>query len=41
VLSIKHGVKTVFVQDFGCKKLNWIVGCTINDPEVFEFINNL
>jgi len=40
-LSVKHGVKTVFVQDFGCKKLSWIIGCTINDPEVFEFINNL
>jgi hypothetical protein len=40
-LSVKHGVKNVFVQDFGCEKLSWVVGCTINDPEVFEFINNL
>lgn len=40
-LSKKHGVKTVFVQDFGMKKYKWIIGCTINDVAVFEYINNL
>jgi len=40
-LSAKHGVKSVFVQDFGCKDLSWVIGCTIDDPEVFDFINGL
>ena len=40
-LSKKHGVKTVFVQDFGMKTFKWIIGCSINDTAVFEYINNL
>jgi hypothetical protein len=40
-LRKKHNTDTVIVQDLGCKKFSWIVSCTINDPEVFEYINNL
>jgi hypothetical protein len=40
-LTRKHGVKSVLIQDLGCRGLSWIVSCTINDPEIFEFINNL
>jgi hypothetical protein len=40
-LSKKHGVKTVFVQGFGMKAYKWVIGCTINDTAVFEYINSL
>jgi hypothetical protein len=37
----KHNVKTVFVQDYGCKKLKWVIGCSIDDASVFEYLNKI